>query len=215
MEVIRGNDGADRKIPSSEIINQELRISIFAPGIGPVIRKTVFKSAVFDIERPVAAMDRFDAVIGLGSNMGDKRVNISRGIAHLTADGALRLVHRSKDYRSAPWGKTDQDWFVNACIAVATQLSPDDVLERCFDAERDGQRVRTERWGPRTLDCDLLVYRNFETHTPELTLPHPRITERAFVLVPLNEIAPDLILQGHAVSYWLARADGPDVVAME
>lgn len=159
-------------------------------------------------------MENFDAVIGLGSNMGDKQANIAHGIAHLTADGSLRLVRRSKDYGSAAWGKTDQDWFVNACIAVATELSPDDVLERCFEAERQAQRVRTERWGPRTLDCDLLVYRDFVSHTKELTLPHPRITDRAFVLVPLSEIAPDLKLKGQTLSTWLGRIDGSDVVAL-
>jgi 2-amino-4-hydroxy-6-hydroxymethyldihydropteridine diphosphokinase len=156
----------------------------------------------------------FDAVLGLGSNLGDKQANIARAIEHLTADGAIKLVRRSRDYRSAPWGKTDQDWFVNACISVATKLSPRQILERCFDAERALQRVRRERWGPRTLDCDLLFYRDVVSDDPELTLPHPRVTERAFVLVPLNEIAPDLEINGRKAQHWLSQLNAGDVVAL-
>ncbi len=159
-------------------------------------------------------MQAFDAILGLGSNLGDKRANIARAIEHLTADGALRLVARSRDYRSAPWGKTDQDWFVNACISIATNLTPHDVLERCFEAERELRRVRQERWGPRTLDCDLLVYRDVVLNTPELTLPHPRITERAFVLVPMLDVAPNLKINDRSLSAWLNRLDESDVVAM-
>jgi 2-amino-4-hydroxy-6-hydroxymethyldihydropteridine diphosphokinase len=160
-------------------------------------------------------MQSFDAILGLGSNLGDKCANIARAIEHLTADGALRLVARSRDYRSAPWGKTDQDWFVNACVSVATKLGPREVLERCFEAERELRRVRQERWGPRTLDCDLLVFRDVIMNTPELTLPHPRITERAFVLVPMIEVAPDQVINGRRASEWLTHLDASDVVAME
>jgi 2-amino-4-hydroxy-6-hydroxymethyldihydropteridine diphosphokinase len=160
-------------------------------------------------------MADFDAILGLGSNLGDKRANIARAIEHLTADGSLRLVARSHDYHSAPWGKTDQDWFVNACISVATSLTAHEVLERCFEAERELRRVRQERWGPRTLDCDLLVYRDVHSDAPELTLPHPRITERAFVLVPMLEVAPDQVINGRRISSWLNALDANDVVVME
>jgi 2-amino-4-hydroxy-6-hydroxymethyldihydropteridine diphosphokinase len=159
-------------------------------------------------------MQTFDAILGLGSNIGDKQANIASAIDHLTADGALRLVRRSQDYRSAPWGKTDQDWFVNACITVQTKLSARDVLERCFDAETAMRRVRAERWGPRTLDCDVLVYRDVVSDDPTLTLPHPRLVERAFVLVPLIEIAPDVFISGHRAEHWLSMLDAKDVVAM-
>ena len=160
-------------------------------------------------------MADFDAILGLGSNLGDKRANIARAIEHLTADGTLRLVARSRDYRSAPWGKTDQDWFVNACISIATNLTAHAVLERCFEAERDLRRVRQERWGPRTLDCDLLVYRDVHSDAPELTLPHPRITERAFVLVPMLEVAPELVIKGQRASAWLTHLDASDIVVMD
>jgi len=156
----------------------------------------------------------FDAILGLGSNLGDKRGNIARAIEHLTANGDIRVVRRSRDYRSAPWGKTDQDWFVNACIAVATDMSAHDLLERCFAAERALNRVRQERWGPRTLDCDVLVYRDLVSNTPELTLPHPRITERAFVLVPMLDVAPDLVLNGRRLRQWLEGLDTRDVTPL-
>lgn len=157
-------------------------------------------------------MADFDAILGLGSNMGDKRAHIAGAIEILTATGDMRLVARSRDYRSAPWGKTDQDWFVNACIAVATRLTAHEVLQRCFEAERQLGRVRQDRWGPRSIDCDVLVFGDTISNTPELTLPHPRITERAFVLVPLIEIAPEVVIQGHRAQYWLSKIDASDVV---
>ena len=159
-------------------------------------------------------MQPFDAIIGLGSNIGDKRGNIARAIDVLASGGDVRLVGRSRDYRSAPWGKTDQDWFVNACITVATNLPPHEVLQRCFEAERELGRVRKERWGPRSLDCDLLFYRDVHLVTPELTLPHPRIRERAFVLVPLIEVAPDVVIEGRSAASWLATLDASDVIAI-
>ncbi len=157
----------------------------------------------------------FDAIIGLGSNLGDKRANLARGIDSLTSRGDIRVLTRSRDYQSAPWGKIDQDWFVNACISVATALPPINLLQRCFDAEQVLQRVRQERWGPRSLDCDLLIYRDFLSQTAELTLPHPRITERAFVLVPMLEIAPDLKIGGQRLSDWLSTLDASDVTPLE
>lgn len=160
-------------------------------------------------------MQAFDAIIGLGSNLGDKRANIARAIEVLTAPGDVHVVARSRDYRTAPWGVTEQDWFVNACIAVKTELPARDLLERCFAAERALQRVRRLRWGPRSIDCDVLFYRDVQSNDPALTLPHPRITERAFVLVPLAEIAPQLVIEGRRAAQWLTTLDASDVVAME
>lgn len=156
----------------------------------------------------------YDALIGLGSNVGDKAGNIARAIALLTGDGKVRLVARSRDYRSAAWGKTDQDWFVNACIAVATALGPHDLLARCQAVEAAMGRVRLERWGPRVIDVDVLTYREVASSDPVLSLPHPLITERAFVLAPLAEIAPDEVVRGKTVRSWLAGTDRSDVVAL-
>lgn len=156
----------------------------------------------------------YDALIGLGSNIGDKPANIARAIALLTEKGDIRLLRASRLYRTAPWGVRDQDWFVNACIAVATDLAPRDLLARCLAVENAMKRVRRERWGPRVIDVDVLIYRGAAMSDPDLTLPHPRITERAFVLVPLVEIAPDLEIAGHRLAYWLARVDAADVTPL-
>lgn len=157
----------------------------------------------------------YDALIGLGSNIGDKAANIARAVALLTEKGDIRLVAESRLYRTAPWGVVDQDWFVNACIAVATHLDPHALLQRCLDVETAMKRVRTRHWGPRVIDVDVLVCRNVTLNGPDLTLPHPRITERAFVLVPLAEIAPDQEINGRTVSDWLAHSETNDVVPFD
>ena len=157
----------------------------------------------------------FDALIGLGSNIGDKAANISRAIMLLTEPGDIRLVRASRLYRTAPWGVVDQDWFVNACIAVRTDLSPRGLLDRCLGVEQEMKRVREQRWGPRVIDIDVLVYRDTVVSESDLILPHPRIVERAFVLVPLAEIAPDAEIAGHPVTHWLARVGAADVVPLE
>jgi len=155
----------------------------------------------------VARGTRPYAIIALGSNIGDKEGNIARAIDLLTESGDVRLVARSRNYRTPPWGKTDQDWFVNACISVASELRPHALLERCLATERSMGRRRTEKWGPRVIDLDVLYVDGVTLDEADLTLPHPRITERAFVLAPLAEIAPDLVLSGSSVAEWLAAAD--------
>jgi 2-amino-4-hydroxy-6-hydroxymethyldihydropteridine diphosphokinase len=159
-----------------------------------------------------AAGTGFDAIVALGSNLGDKAGQIAQAIELLTEAGDIRVIARSRNYRTAPWGKTDQDWFVNACIAVATELSPHELLRRCQAVEERMGRIRDERWGPRVIDLDVLIYRDVTSEEADLTLPHPRIAERAFVLVPLADIAPDLVIRGRRVSDWLALIDHADVV---
>jgi 2-amino-4-hydroxy-6-hydroxymethyldihydropteridine diphosphokinase len=171
-------------------------------------------------EREAPAEPSWTALLGLGSNMGDKVGNIARAIALLTAPGDVRLVGASRLYRTAPWGVTDQDWFVNACIAVDTALSAHDLLARCLGVEQDMHRVREQRWGPRVIDVDVLVYRdvtlkNVTLNDADLVLPHPRIAERGFVLVPLAELAPELELSGHTLAYWMSRIDASDVVPLD
>ena len=148
---------------------------------------------------PAPTRPAFDCIVALGSNLGDKAANIDRAIRLLTEGGDVRLLARSRDYATEPWGKTDQDWFVNAAIAVATDLTPRDLLVRCKEIERRMGRVATEKWGPRIIDLDLLVYRGITLDEPELRLPHPHIGARAFVLAPLMDIAPDLVIGGTSV----------------
>jgi 2-amino-4-hydroxy-6-hydroxymethyldihydropteridine diphosphokinase len=154
-----------------------------------------------------ASATGFDCIIALGSNLGDKAGNIDRAIELLTASGDVSLISRSRNFATDPWGKLDQDWFVNACVAVATQLPPRELLARCKDIERRMGRVATEKWGPRVIDLDLLIYRDTVVHERDLVLPHPHIAERAFVLAPLMDIAPDLDIRGKSVRELLEAID--------
>jgi 2-amino-4-hydroxy-6-hydroxymethyldihydropteridine diphosphokinase len=162
-----------------------------------------------------AAKRRFDCIIALGSNIGDKAANIARAIELLTAPGDVRLVARSRDFATPPWGNTDQDWFANACISVATGLSPHELLARVQAVERKMGRERTVKWGPRIIDLDLLIYRGVTLNTADLVLPHPYIAERAFVLAPLMDIAPDLQINGRKVSDLYAAVDHSGVRPLE
>jgi 2-amino-4-hydroxy-6-hydroxymethyldihydropteridine diphosphokinase len=148
-----------------------------------------------------------DALIALGGNVGDVRARFDRAIALLCDGTAVRLKARSSDYRTAPWGVTDQPPFVNAVIEVETLLAPHDLFARALEAERALGRDRSKehRWGPRTLDIDLLAYDDLILNEADLTLPHPRMFERAFVLVPLDEIAPGRTIAGIGVSAALDR----------
>jgi 2-amino-4-hydroxy-6-hydroxymethyldihydropteridine diphosphokinase len=156
-----------------------------------------------------------DAILALGSNIGDRAHNIEDAIERLTADGSVKLVARSRLYHTAPWGVTDQDWFANACIGVKTRLSPQALLRHCQAVETDMGRVRTKRWGPRIIDVDILTYADLKLQEPDLTIPHPRISERAFVLVPLKDIAPDLQIAGASLDSWLSKLDAGDVQLFE
>lgn len=148
---------------------------------------------------PQSSSEPFDCIVALGSNLGDKAANIERAIELLTEAGDVRLLARSLDYATEPWGKTDQDWFVNAAISVSTRLQPRALLARCKEIEERMGRVVTERWGPRIIDLDLLVYRGVTMSGDDLVLPHPHIAARAFVLAPLMDIAPDLVIGKHSV----------------
>ncbi|CAA2139443.1 2-amino-4-hydroxy-6-hydroxymethyldihydropteridine diphosphokinase [Hyphomicrobium sp. ghe19] len=170
-------------------------------------------------ERPQAELrgssGASDAVLALGTNLGNRIENIEEAIRRLTADGSIRLVSRSKLYRSAPWGVTDQDWFINACIAIQTTLSPHELLKRCQAVENDMGRVRTIRWGPRVIDVDILTFKDLAIADPDLAVPHPLIAERAFVLVPLKDVAPELRLNGRSIDAMLEKLDASEVEAVQ
>lgn len=153
------------------------------------------------------AQSTYDAIIALGSNIGNSRANMARALELLSDDGEVRLVTRSRDFKTPPWGITDQPWFANACASVRTSLGARALLERCLAVERQLGRVRTQKWGPRIIDLDVLVHRDGAVAEDDLELPHPRITERAFVLAPLADVDPDLMLDGKSVLEWLALAD--------
>jgi 2-amino-4-hydroxy-6-hydroxymethyldihydropteridine diphosphokinase len=145
--------------------------------------------------------------IGLGGNIGDAAAAIAEALARLDAMDDVSVVAVSRLYRTPPWGKTDQAFFFNACAVVETRLSPQDVLSACLGIETAMKRERIERWGPRTIDLDVLAYDAVRMETPALTLPHPRMAERAFVLLPLADIWPDLEVCGRRVEDLAGRAD--------
>lgn len=156
----------------------------------------------------------YDALIGIGSNVGDKAGNIARAVDMLCADGAVRLVAMSRLYRSAPWGIQEQDWFVNGAAAVATDVTPHDLLQRCLAVEDAMGRVRSVKWGPRLVDVDVLTYRGETIDTPDLKVPHPFIEQRSFVLVPLLDIAVDEIVRGRTVRELATAIDTSDCVPL-
>ena len=150
-----------------------------------------------------------EALIALGGNVGDARATLDRAVAMLCDGEAVRLVARSSDYRTPPWGVEDQPSFINLCVTAATALPPRDLLARAQAVERalGRDRATAQRWGPRPVDIDLLAYDDLILREPDLVLPHPRLFERAFVLVPLAEIAPDRLIAGIRVADALARLD--------
>jgi 2-amino-4-hydroxy-6-hydroxymethyldihydropteridine diphosphokinase len=154
-----------------------------------------------------------EAFIALGGNLGDVRSTFDKAIAMLCDSEAVRLTARSSDYRTPPWGIADQPPFLNAVIAVATTLEPHALLARAQACERafGRDRSREQHWGPRTLDLDLLAYDDRVINDAALTLPHPHLFERAFVLVPLAEIAPDRVIGGKKVRDALARVDASGI----
>lgn len=145
----------------------------------------------------------------LGSNMGNKVANIQTALSLLRTESVADLDAVSSLYRTAPWGNEDQDWFVNACATGWTTLSPLDVLKACKRIEFKVGRVPTVRWGPRAIDVDILFIDDIRIRTPDLTLPHPEMFNRAFVLAPLAEIAGDRSVAGRDVRAELERL-GPD-----
>ena len=128
------------------------------------------------------------AAIGIGSNVGDAAAHVRRAFARLGELGDIAA--RSSLYRSAPWGVTEQDAFVNAAALLDTALAPHALLRELKRIETEEGRVVTYRWGPRVLDLDILAYGDVTVADPDLVIPHPRLHERAFALIPLAQIAP-------------------------
>jgi 2-amino-4-hydroxy-6-hydroxymethyldihydropteridine diphosphokinase len=154
-----------------------------------------------------------EALLALGGNVGDARTTLDRAVKLLCDGVSVRLIARSSDYRTPPWGIEDQAPFINLCLMVATELSPQALLQRGLDVERalGRNREQEQRWGPRPVDIDVLAYDDMSVSEPGLTLPHPLLFERAFVLVPLNEIAADRTIAGVRVRDALARIDASGV----
>jgi 2-amino-4-hydroxy-6-hydroxymethyldihydropteridine diphosphokinase len=157
--------------------------------------------------------DVAEALLALGGNVGEVRDTFDRALAMLCDGTRVRLKTRSSDYATPPWGLEDQPIFVNCCVAVDTDLTPLDLLARAQAVEQALGRARAQerRWGPRPIDIDILSYDDLILEDGDLTLPHPCLFERAFVLVPLAEIAPDRVIAGRRVRDALAAVDATGI----
>lgn len=134
--------------------------------------------------------------IGAGSNQGDKVQNISQALELLNSNPGVSLLKVASFYKTEPVGYTQQDWFVNTVAEIETNLKPKELLDLLMSIEKKMGRRRLIRWGPRNIDLDILLYGALTIKESDLEIPHPRLTERAFVVVPLAEIYPELILPG-------------------
>ena len=148
------------------------------------------------------------AFIGIGSNLGDRETHLRGALELLSAEEGIEIVAVSVLRETEPVGPVEQGPFLNGAVHVDTELRPQELLERLLDIEERLGRVRRERFGPRTIDLDLLVYGDEVLDEPGLTLPHPRLHERRFALEPLAELAPGLVLPGRGpVSALLAKLE--------
>ena len=136
------------------------------------------------------------AYLSIGSNLGDRFEFLQNAVLKICSNSQISKVKVSSVYETTPVGGPQQDDFLNVVVEVETKLMPAELLDFAHQLENEADRVRTEHWGPRTLDVDILDYQNEVLNTPELTLPHPRIGERAFVVVPWFEIAPKVEISG-------------------
>ncbi|HAG09500.1 MAG TPA: 2-amino-4-hydroxy-6-hydroxymethyldihydropteridine diphosphokinase [Desulfotomaculum sp.] len=134
--------------------------------------------------------------LSLGSNLGDKEANLNTALKKLAGHSKIKLQRIAPLYKTAPVGYLKQDWFYNTAAEISTTLSPFELLAVLQDIENQFGRVRTIPWGPRVIDLDIIWYEKVNLHTSKLVIPHPRLTKRAFVLVPLAVLTPALIIPG-------------------
>ena len=156
---------------------------------------------------------RIEAALGFGGNLGDPVAAFATALRALDAHPEVAVLKLSSVWRTAPWGKLDQPEFLNRAALVETSLSARALLALVLDLERQAGRERRERWGPRTLDIDILSYGDEAIDEPGLQLPHPRLAERAFVLAPLAEIAPGMVVGGRTVTEWRTSNAAADVTS--
>jgi len=154
------------------------------------------------------------AYVALGSNIGDRAAHLAAAVATPEALPGKRVTAVSPTYETAPVGPAGQDNYFNAVAALVTSLPPLALLDHLLAIEQTRGRLRRERWGPRTLDLDLLLHGDTTLDDPRLTLPHPSMILRAFVLAPLADLAPDLLLAGRPVNAHLASLDSSGILRL-
>ena len=138
-------------------------------------------------------MPHITAYIGIGSNLGTLGINCTKAIEKISSTKDIKIISKSSFYQTEPIGGVQQGWFVNSAIEIKTDLSPENLLSVLLNLELAMGRIRKEKWGPRLIDLDLLLYGNLILENKDLTLPHPEIQNRKFVLIPMCEIAENLI----------------------
>ena len=150
-----------------------------------------------------------DVLLSLGSNIGDSRANITEAVKRLNDEPGISVKALSPLYRTAPVGPVAQDDFVNGAVRVETALAPEVLMQRCLtiEAAMGRDRKNAVRWGPRIIDIDIILYDDLTVSSETITLPHPRFRERAFVLVPMADIAPSWIVNGQRLDELAAKID--------
>ena len=169
-----------------------------------ITKKTTTKSKIW-----------VQVALGLGGNIGDVKAHMLGALEVLAENDAVRLLVSSDIFETPPWGIKEQANYLNSCVIVSTTLTPPEFLKLCHKAERAFRRVRKIRWGPRTIDIDILMLEEGEYNSTSLTIPHPRIRERAFVLVPLAQIAGDWMLEEKPISRWRDQCDQATIKQIE
>ena len=154
------------------------------------------------------------AALGLGGNIGDSRKLIATAIRQLSEHADISVEAVSPLYLTPPWGKIDQPAFLNAAVRIDTTLSPRALLQIILGIERKLGRERIERWGPRRIDIDILLFGAVETDEPGLHLPHPKLQERAFALVPLVDVMPAAEFAGRRADSWLRDMDTSGIMRL-
>ncbi|MGB7287030.1 MAG: 2-amino-4-hydroxy-6-hydroxymethyldihydropteridine diphosphokinase [Salaquimonas sp.] len=145
--------------------------------------------------------------IGLGGNVGDVVTSMLQALSGLDEHQYINVLAKSRLYETPPWGDVDQDDFINACAKIQSNLEPIQLLKAMKNQEAELKREKTRRWGPRTIDLDILICENLTFKNEKLEIPHPRMLERSFVLKPLLDIAPDLQIADKAIRDWLETCD--------
>ena len=151
------------------------------------------------------------AFIGIGTNIGDRKDNLNRAVKLLGENGKTLIKRVSSIYETAPVGYLDQAAFLNIVVEIETVLDPFELMEFTASIEKALGRVRPIKWGPRIIDLDILLYENEVVKTENLIIPHPRIGERAFVLIPLMEIAPEILLNGLPIGKYISAVKDQEV----
>ena len=145
------------------------------------------------------------AYLGLGTNMGDRENYLRQACLILNSNPNINVCKISKTYETKAWGYTNQDDFLNICMEIETSLNENELLKICQEVENELNRVRIIRWGPRTIDVDILFFNDIISDDETLTLPHPRIKERAFVLIPLMDLNKELVINNKSIDYYLSN----------